>query len=143
RTSTEVDFIQVVQVRGFDTPMIAVQFPARLNIAVIRAAVSKHVCTEIPPRPKLYTTVAGYIGPPPPRFRTDCNSPSFADVPLGPGQPGKPLAYRDKQTGVLLYVESDGRHLAAISPQGELLWVRDPFVDKNLCPYRTARPTIV
>ena len=43
----------------------------------------------------------------------------------------------------MFYVESDGRHLAAISSDGKLLWVRNPFVDKRLCPYRNERPIIV
>lgn len=59
-----------------------------------------------------------------------------------PGNPGKPITYRDPETSVLFYVESDGRHLAAINPDGKLLWVRSPFEDKGLCPYRTARPVI-
>jgi len=39
-------------------------------------------------------------------------------------------------------VESDGRHIAALKA-GSLLWLRNPFVDQNLCPYRTERPIIV
>jgi hypothetical protein len=141
RTLAEVDFVQESLVS--DTPLLAAQFPARLDIAVARAAVSRGICTEIPPRPKIYTTAAAYVGPPPPSFRTDCSTPAPANVPLAPAEPGRALVYRDKQTDVLLYVESDGRHLAAVSPKGELLWVRDPFVDQNLCPYRTSRPIIV
>ena len=60
----------------------------------------------------------------------------------GPAQPAYPFTYHDSSTGILLYVESDGRHLAAFSPQGDLLWVRNPFEDKHLCPYRTERPII-
>jgi hypothetical protein len=141
RTQAEVDFVQQSLVT--DTPLLAAQFPARLDIAVARAAVSQGICTEIPPRPRLYTTAAAYMGPPPPPFRTGCSTPAPANLPLGPAEPGRAIAYRDKQTDVLLYVESDGRHLAAVSPKGELLWVRDPFVDQNLCPYRTSRPIIV
>lgn len=59
-----------------------------------------------------------------------------------PGNPGKAIAYRDSKTGIFFYVESDGRHLAAINPGGKLLWVRDPFEDGGLCPYRNARPVI-
>jgi hypothetical protein len=56
--------------------------------------------------------------------------------------PPKPMSYRDPRTGVFLYVESDGRHLAAIGPDGALLWVRNPFEDAKLCVYRTPRPII-
>jgi hypothetical protein len=59
-----------------------------------------------------------------------------------PGRPGKPLAYRDPETKILFYGESDGRHLTAIGPDGQILWVRNPFDDKGLCPYRNARPVL-
>jgi hypothetical protein len=52
------------------------------------------------------------------------------------------LTYMDPATGVILYVETDGRHVAAISPEGKLLWLKNPFVDANLQPYRVPRPTI-
>jgi hypothetical protein len=52
------------------------------------------------------------------------------------------MAYKDSRTFISFYVESDGRHLAAIDSDGNLLWVRNPFEDQNLCPYRTARPVI-
>jgi len=56
--------------------------------------------------------------------------------------PSPPQAYRDAETGIVLYVETDGRHIAAIGANGKLLWVRDPFVDRNMCPYRSAHPYI-
>ena len=114
------------------------------DIAVARAEVSKGVCREIPPLPKIERPAAAYVSPPHPRFRTDCSSPAPdpRDLPPGPGSPGKPIAYHDDQTDILFYVESDGRHLAALDRSGKLLWVRDPFVDQNLCPYRNARPII-
>jgi hypothetical protein len=62
----------------------------------------------------------------------------FGDAP--PPQP--PQTYRDPETGMTFYVESDGRHLTAIDPNGKLLWVRNPFVDNNMCPYRSAHPYI-
>jgi len=43
---------------------------------------------------------------------------------------------------VTFYVERDGRHLVALDPRGMLLWIRDPFEDQQLCPYRTPRPVI-
>jgi hypothetical protein len=52
-------------------------------------------------------------------------------------------AYKDADSGVIFYVESDGRHLAAISPDGKVLWNRDPFSDSHLEPYRTNQPKIV
>ena len=54
-----------------------------------------------------------------------------------------PQVYRDPISRTLLYVESDGRHVAAISDDGKLLWVRDPFKDAHLPFYRTEKPQIV
>lgn len=50
--------------------------------------------------------------------------------------PDPPFAYFDPNSGITFYVESDGRHLAAIDKNGKVLWVRNPFVDNNLCSYR-------
>ena len=79
----------------------------------------------------------------------------FSMVCLGAGQesttytakyltdfPG-PQVYKDPISGTLLYVETDGRHVAAISRDGKLLWNRDPFNDARLPFYRTAKPQIV
>lgn len=52
------------------------------------------------------------------------------------------MAYRDEKSRITVYVESDGRHVAAISATGKLLWVRNPFADNSLCPYRYAYPHI-
>ena len=54
----------------------------------------------------------------------------------------KAMAFKDPSTLISLYVESDGRHIAAIAPDGELLWVRNPFEDRHMCPYRSPRPVI-
>jgi hypothetical protein len=54
----------------------------------------------------------------------------------------KPLTFKDPRTSISFYVESDGRHLAAIDAAGKLLWVRNPFEDAHLCPYRNPRPSI-
>lgn len=54
-----------------------------------------------------------------------------------------PQSYRDPATGTTFYVESDGLHVAAISKEGSILWVRDPFHDANLTDYRTHKPQIV
>src|SRR5215469_11722295 len=54
-----------------------------------------------------------------------------------------PQVYRDVHTGTAFYVESDGRHVAAISRDGKLLWVRDPFKDAHLEPYRTDHAQII
>ena len=51
--------------------------------------------------------------------------------------------YKDPSSGTLLYVESDGRHVAAISGNGKLLWNRDPYEDAHLEYYRTDKPQIV
>jgi hypothetical protein len=63
-------------------------------------------------------------------------------VPWDPKR-AKPKAYKDPRTSIFFYVESDGRHLAAIDPEGNLLWVRNPYEDKPaFCQYRTPRPVI-
>ena len=54
-----------------------------------------------------------------------------------------PQVYKDSGTGTLLYVESDGRHVSAISAKGKLLWNREPFKDARLPFYRTHTPQIV
>jgi hypothetical protein len=54
----------------------------------------------------------------------------------------KPLTFKDARTGISFYVESDGRHLAAIDAAGKLLWVRNPFEDAHVCPYRNPKPSI-
>jgi hypothetical protein len=51
--------------------------------------------------------------------------------------------FKDKESGVVYYLESDGRHVAAIDREGKLLWNRDPFVEAKLEPYRFERPVIV
>jgi hypothetical protein len=43
-----------------------------------------------------------------------------------------PQSYRDADSGIIFYVESDGRHIAAIGQDGKLLWHRDPFADARL-----------
>lgn len=53
------------------------------------------------------------------------------------------LIYKDAATGTIVYVETDGRHVVAFTPDGKILWRKDPFVDAGMQPYREARPTIV
>jgi hypothetical protein len=54
-----------------------------------------------------------------------------------------PQVYKDPNSGTLFYVETDGRHVAAISDKGKLLWTKDPFKDAHLPFYRTEKPQIV
>jgi hypothetical protein len=54
-----------------------------------------------------------------------------------------PATYTDPISRTLFYVESDGRHVAAISNDGKLLWNRDPFADAHAPFYRTEKPQIV
>jgi hypothetical protein len=50
----------------------------------------------------------------------------------------------DPQTKVIFYLESDGRHISAISPKGKLLWLVDPFADAKLYSYgANFRPLIL
>lgn len=70
-----------------------------------------------------------------------------ADDPPTPLREGYPpaisgLIYK-AAANVIIYVETDGRHIAAISPDGKLLWRKDPFVDAKMQPYRLARPSII
>jgi len=51
--------------------------------------------------------------------------------------------YKDPNSGTLFYVETNGRHVAAISGDGRLLWSKDPFKDGRLPFYRTKKPQIV
>jgi len=68
-------------------------------------------------------------------------APPFADLRHAEASRG-PFVYADPELGTLFYVESDGRHLSAISCDGKVLWTRDPFVDAKLKRYRFWRPTI-
>jgi hypothetical protein len=64
-------------------------------------------------------------------------------MPYGDATPPRaPFSFNDQISGVTLYVESDGRHVSARSLSGKLLWARNPFVDSNMCPYRSAHPFI-
>ena len=54
-----------------------------------------------------------------------------------------PQVYKDPHSSATLYVETDGRHVAAISGDGELLWNKDPFKDGHLSFYRTKNPQII
>lgn len=93
RTHAEVDSVLDPKLPGvpMSTPMLSSQFPEHLDISVTRTAVARHMCREIPPRSKLYTTAAAYMVQPE-KFRTDCNSPTPVQMPLAPGRAGKPLA---------------------------------------------------
>jgi hypothetical protein len=53
-----------------------------------------------------------------------------------------PFAYKDADSGLILFVERDGRHVTAINPDGKILWSRDPFADAHLEFYRTKTPRI-
>jgi hypothetical protein len=53
-----------------------------------------------------------------------------------------PIAYADGVTETILYVETDGRHLSAISSDGRVRWTRNPFADAHLKPYRVDNPRI-
>ena len=53
-----------------------------------------------------------------------------------------PQTYKDSNSGLIFYVESDGRHVTAISPEGKIVWTRNPFEDARLEPYRNPMPRI-
>jgi hypothetical protein len=54
-----------------------------------------------------------------------------------------PQVYKDPHSTTTLYVETDGRHVAAISADGKLLWNKDPYNDAHLPFYRTKNPQII
>jgi hypothetical protein len=54
-----------------------------------------------------------------------------------------PQVCKDVRSGTTLYVETDGRHVAAISGDGKLLWNRDPHEDAHIPRYRTDKPQII
>jgi hypothetical protein len=56
--------------------------------------------------------------------------------------PDPPMEYRDLSTGMTVTSDIDGRTVTAKDRDGNQVWIRDPFVDANMCPYRTAHPYI-
>ena len=62
-------------------------------------------------------------------------SPFPRDDVVSAGQ-FKARTYFDPQTRTVFYVETDGRHLSAIGPDGTLLWTRNPYVDTGSHYYR-------
>jgi hypothetical protein len=56
--------------------------------------------------------------------------------PPSPLPPIKPFTYVDPATRIIFYVESDGRHLSAIAPDGKILWARNPYIDIGSHHYR-------
>ncbi|HEV7404429.1 MAG TPA: hypothetical protein VGO11_15925 [Chthoniobacteraceae bacterium] len=54
----------------------------------------------------------------------------------------QPKALVHPTTHVVYYLESDGRTVSAISPEGKILWHRDPLRDAGVGPYRYAKPVI-
>jgi hypothetical protein len=63
-------------------------------------------------------------------------------VPWNPAN-AIPMAYKDPRSSIVIYVESDGRHIAATDADGKLLWVRNLWEEsKAFCQYRTPRPVV-
>lgn len=54
-----------------------------------------------------------------------------------------PQVYKAATSKTLFYVESDGRHVVAISSAGKLLSIKDPVKDAPLPTYRTEKPQII
>jgi hypothetical protein len=86
------------------------------------------------------------------RISSECKDSFYGPALINPGprpdyakwdpDRAKPFTFQDTRTQITFYVESDGRHIAAVGLGGTLLWVRNPFEDEGLCPYRSARPVI-
>jgi hypothetical protein len=45
---------------------------------------------------------------------------------------GEPFSLNDPRSGLMLYVEGDGRHMAAIARDGKIRWHRDLFGDRKM-----------
>lgn len=56
--------------------------------------------------------------------------------------PNTAWSFLDAHSGLILYLETDHRHIAAINSIGKVVWLRDPFEDAHLSPYRIAKPRI-
>jgi hypothetical protein len=63
-------------------------------------------------------------------------------VTLPFGEILEPKALVHPTTHIIYYLESDGRTVSAISPEGKVLWHRDPLRDAGIGPYRYAKPMI-
>jgi len=50
------------------------------------------------------------------------------------------FTFQDSRTAITFYVESDGKHVAAIDAAGKLLWVRSPLKERD--PSDTRIPVI-
>jgi hypothetical protein len=60
---------------------------------------------------------------------------SFGDAP-NVAIPGSKRVIQDPKTKVIYYLESDLRHIAALSPEGKLLWcceVIPPTMERRVC----------
>lgn len=72
------------------------------------------------------------------------NSVSGSNWTLKINYPPPPIAlpytYKDADTGIIFYVESDGHHVAALDKNGTILWFKQPALDGNLPPYSATRP---
>ena len=51
-----------------------------------------------------------------------------------------PYTYKHKETQIVFYIESDGRHITALDPSGKILWCRQPGTDGKLPPYSESYP---
>ena len=54
----------------------------------------------------------------------------------------KPFTFKDPHTSITLYVESDGKHVAAIDAEGKLLWVRSPLKESGFDGPENQTPVI-
>jgi len=80
--------------------------------------------------------VVGFLFP----YSLGAQMTTYLDAPR---QFSGPLTYKDPKSGIVFYVESDGRHVSAINSEGRILWCKDPFAEAKLEFYRTKEPKIV
>lgn len=54
-----------------------------------------------------------------------------------------PLAFKDPDTGILIFVENDRQHVSAIDKNGKILWHRNIVVEEGIQRFRAdVRPAI-
>ncbi|HEY1381358.1 MAG TPA: hypothetical protein VGF55_31445 [Gemmataceae bacterium] len=86
-----------------------------LAAAMLGEVVSGCSCKPVPKAP-----TTGVVNPRPPQAAPQGRDNTQMDAPI---------SYKDAESGIIVYVETDRRHVAAIDPAGRVLWQRDLIVD--------------
>ncbi len=72
--------------------------------------------------------------------RGEAEAPRFAHASLA-AYPGAVISLRDPGTGMVFYVESDGRRLVALDREGSLAWGLDVLAEAGIPP-RAGKPVV-